>query len=125
MLSHFNHTKMSELVWDIKNGELDSVKNEIENKGIDVNLDVNGRPLILHAADYGQHTIVNYLISKGADPNAKDSHGITALLAAIWEGHTECVKVLVSKGAFIKGVSPDGTSYYDAAEKDEIKALLK
>lgn len=32
MLSHFNHTKMSELVWDIKNGELDSVKNEIENK---------------------------------------------------------------------------------------------
>lgn len=23
---------MSELVWDIKNGELDSVKNEIENK---------------------------------------------------------------------------------------------
>jgi len=28
---------------------------------------------------------------------AKDSHGITALLAAIWEGHTECVKVLVSK----------------------------
>ncbi len=77
---------------------------------------MNGRPLILHAADYGQHTIVNYLISKGADPNvsenvlwiinmihhkynfkAKDSHGITALLAAIWEGHTECVKVLVSK----------------------------
>jgi hypothetical protein len=30
-----------------------------------------------------------------------------------------------SQGAFIKGVSPDGTSYYDAAEKDEIKALLK
>ena len=83
---------MSELVWDIKNGELDSVKNEIENKvnftvllsmfdnmvfvhsaqGIDVNLDVNGRPLILHAADYGQHTIVNYLISKGADPNVSE-----------------------------------------------------
>jgi hypothetical protein len=25
---------MSELVWDIKNGELESVKNEIENKVI-------------------------------------------------------------------------------------------
>lgn len=81
-----------------------------------MNLDVNGRPLILHAADYGHHAIVNYLISKGADPNvgektssfgniphynhifkAKDSYGISALLAAIWEGHTECVKVLVSK----------------------------
>jgi len=30
--SRFTYTKMSELVWDIKNGELDSVKNEIENK---------------------------------------------------------------------------------------------
>jgi ankyrin repeat protein len=26
---------------------------------------------------------------------AKDKHGISALLAAIWEGHTDCVKLLL------------------------------
>ena len=29
---------MSELVWDIKNGEIESVKNEIENKVILISL---------------------------------------------------------------------------------------
>jgi len=28
---------------------------------------------------------------------AKDRHGISALLAAIWEGHTDCVKLLLEK----------------------------
>lgn len=26
---------------------------------------------------------------------AQDKHGISALLAAIWEGHTDCVKILL------------------------------
>lgn len=88
---------MSELVWDIKNGELESVRKEIENKvvsacdsllfkmarpngltlcfsqGIDVNQEVDGRPLILYAADYGQVNIINYLLSKGANPNVSNT----------------------------------------------------
>jgi ankyrin repeat protein len=28
---------------------------------------------------------------------AKDKHGISALLAAIWEGHTHCVKLLLEQ----------------------------
>lgn len=28
---------------------------------------------------------------------AKDKHGISALLAAIWEGHTDCVKLLLEQ----------------------------
>lgn len=56
---------------------------------------------------------------------ATDKHGITTLLAAIWEGHTNCVKLLLEKGAKPDGLTPDGTSYLEAAEKDEIKQLLK
>lgn len=56
---------------------------------------------------------------------ARDKHGITTLLAAIWEGHTNCVKLLLEKGARPNGVTPDGTSYLDAAEKEEIKELLE
>jgi len=36
---------------------------------------------------------------------AKDKHGISALLAAIWEGHTDCVKLLLER------VSPQTQQY--------------
>lgn len=55
---------------------------------------------------------------------ALDKHGITPILAAIWEGHTACVQLLLDKGATKSGSAPDGTSYVDAAEKPEIKKLL-
>jgi len=54
-----------------------------------------------------------------------DKHGITPLLSAIYEGHTNCVQLLLQKGASKVGKAPDGTSYIDCAEKEEIKKLLK
>ncbi|XP_058793336.1 myotrophin-like [Phymastichus coffea] len=116
---------MSELVWGIKNGDLDQVRDNIENKDIDVNQMIDGRTPLHYAADYGQTEVLRYLMDKGADLNATDKHGITVLLAAIWEGHTNCVKLLLEKGVKTDGKTPDGASYLDAAEKDEIKELLK
>lgn len=55
---------------------------------------------------------------------AIDKHGITPILAAIWEGHTECVRLLLDNGVPKIGQAPDGTSYLDSAEKQEIKELL-
>ena len=43
------------------------------SQGIDVNQEVDGRPLILYAADYGQVNMINYLLSKGANPNVSDA----------------------------------------------------
>lgn len=116
---------MSELVWGIKNGDMDQVKEIVEKKDIDVNKDIDGRAPIHYAADYGQEDVIRYLVSKGADVNAKDKHGISVLLAAVWEGHTSCVKLLLAEGASKEGTTPDGTPYYNAAEKEEIKQLLK
>ncbi|KAL6438502.1 hypothetical protein ACFW04_004528 [Cataglyphis niger] len=95
------------------------------SQNIDVNQMIDGRTPLHYAADYGQSEVVRYLLEKGANANATDKHGITTLLAAIWEGHTNCVKLLLEKGAKPDGLTPDGTSYLDAAEKDEIKQLLK
>ncbi|XP_011305864.1 myotrophin [Fopius arisanus] len=117
--------KMSGLVWGIKNGDLDQVRDIVENKNIDVNQMIDGRTPLHYAADYGQNDVVRYLLDKGADANATDKHGITTLLAAIWEGHTNCVKLLLEKGANPYGLTPDGVSYLEAAEKDEIKTLLR
>ncbi|XP_034935603.1 myotrophin [Chelonus insularis] len=116
---------MSELVWGIKNGDLDQVRDIVENKNIDVNALIDGRVPLHYAADYGQYEVIRYLMEKGADANMVDKHGISVLLAAIWEGHTDCVKLLLEKGASPNGKTPDGTPYVDAAEKDEIKSLLR
>ena len=62
-----------------------------------VNADIGGRTPLHFAADYGQTEVLQYLVSKGANHNAKDKHGITVILAAIWEGHTDCVKFLLQK----------------------------
>ena len=62
-----------------------------------VNADIGGRTPLHYAADYGQTEVLQYLVSKGANQNAKDKHGITVILAAIWEGHTDCVKFLLQK----------------------------
>jgi len=116
---------MNELVWGIKNGDLDQVREIVEKKSINLNDSVDGRPPILYAADYGQLEVIEYLIAEGADVNACDKHGISPLLAAIWEGHTDCVKLLLQKGASKTGKTPDGTDYMEAAEKEEIRVLLR
>lgn len=112
-------------------------------QNFDVNYEIASRYPLHYAADYGQTSVLDYLLSKGANvdvcessnftsilPNhslqfkAVDKHGITPILAAIWEGHTACVQLLLDKGATKSGSAPDGTSYVDAAEKPEIKKLL-
>jgi len=115
---------MSELVWGIKNGDIEAVKDIVENKKINVNAQIDGRVPLHYAADYGQVDVLTYLLDKGADPNVLDKHGISVVLAAIWEGHTECVKILLKNGASKSGTTPDGLPYLEAAEKPEIKQLL-
>lgn len=116
---------MSGFLWSLKNGDLEQVKEHVEKHGVDINDRIDGRPPIHYAADYGQTDVVKYLIEKGADVNSVDKYGISALLAAIWEGHASCVKLMLEKGARKEGSTPDGISYIDAAESAEIKEMLK
>ncbi|XP_043565374.1 myotrophin [Chiloscyllium plagiosum] len=113
------------VIWAIKNGDVEAVKNFVE-QGIDVTkLEVAGRRAIHFAADCGQLEVLEFLIRLGAEINVPDIHGYTALLSAIYEGHLECVKFLLSKGANKTGKCPDGMSYLEVAESPEMKELLK
>lgn len=94
------------------------------SQNINVNDVIDGRTPLHYASDYGQLDVLEYLITKGADVNALDKHGISCILAAIWEGHITCVKLLLDSGAKKNGQTPDGTSYVDATDKPEIKSLL-
>lgn len=120
-----NSTIMSDASWVVKNGDLQELKTLLEKDQSILTAEVKNRPLLCHAADYGQKDIIEYLLSKGANVNATDKYGITALLAAVYEGHQNCVEILLKHGANKTGKTPDGQSYYDAAESQAIKDLLK
>lgn len=113
--------------WAVQNGDLDLVIKLSSEQGFDVNAPIDrlDRSLVHCASDYGQSEVLAYLISKGAKFDSPDKHGIHPILAAIWEGHSACVELLLNKGANKSGSAPDGTSYLDSAGKEEIKALLR
>ncbi|KAJ7390422.1 hypothetical protein OS493_025121 [Desmophyllum pertusum] len=113
-------------VWACKNGDLDQIKEIVEKPGFVIDTELqNGRNGLHFAADYGQKEVIEYLLSKGASINRPDKHGITPLLASIFESKTACVKFLIEKGADKNLKAPDGNSYLDSAETDEIKSLLQ
>lgn len=80
-----------ELLWAIKNGELNTVKDVVENQVVilcvfgrtvnltficgkqnfDVNYEIASRYPLHYAADYGQTSVLDYLLSKGADVNVR------------------------------------------------------
>jgi uncharacterized protein len=58
---------------------------------------------------------VKYCLELGADVNAKDSRGYSALHGASYIGNNELVKYLVSKGADVKAVAQDKNTVADMA----------
>ncbi|CAH8492200.1 unnamed protein product [Dicrocoelium dendriticum] len=112
------------LLWAVKNGDIQSFQDLSLNLKDLSSISANGRSLLHHAADYGQPEICEYLLSKGADLNSVDKYGVTPLLAAIYEDHVACVRVLLEKGAqFVK--TPAVSSYMEVAGSQELRDLLR
>jgi len=116
---------MADFKWSIQNGDIDKVKASVDSDSSIVNTAIDGRTPVMIAADYGQSAIIEFLIAKGGATDTADKHGITPLLAAIFEGHTQCVKILLNAGCDKSGKAPDGRTYLEVAEKSEIKQLLQ
>ncbi|KAL4624999.1 myotrophin [Arapaima gigas] len=113
-----------ELMWALKNGDLDEVKTLVKDEDVNRTLE-GGRKPLHYAVDCGMTEVVEFLLSKGADVNACDKHGFTPLLTAASEGHLACVRILLEKGADRTKKSPDGRGALDVTECDAIKALLQ
>lgn len=72
--------------------------------------DFTGAPPIHFAAYYGHGAAVLYLLSCGANIDAKDAAGTTALHAAAWTGNEDLFQMLLKKGADSSILDYDGWS---------------
>ncbi len=97
----------TDFITDVSLGDIDSVRNYIDN-GADVNSrDHLKRTILMVASYYGHLEVVKYLIDKGAEIDTTGSfeQTHTALLTASQEGWLEVVKYLISKGANLHIIS--------------------
>ena len=72
---------------------------EVDPKAIEKRSHEFNSPILSHAAENGNLAGVRYLLDKGADVEAKDGFGLTALWIAVMARHTEIVRTLLEKGA--------------------------
>jgi cytohesin len=94
------HIRLIELIETIEKGDIEAVKQHLA-AGADVNAkDEEGLTPLHLAAGRGHKKIVELLIAKDADVNAKLAvEGETPLHLAAWDGHKEIAELLIAKGA--------------------------
>ena len=65
-------------------------------------------PLLLAALNYVNTDILVLLLNHGANIEAKNRNGFTALIWAAYENHTEAETILLAKGAKIDAADASG-----------------
>ena len=87
--------------------------------GADIEVAVHGRTAIVYACQSGPSLsdplssnldVVRELIARGANVNAADSRGETALTMASWQGFVDYVRVLLEAGANKRHTQNDGVT---------------
>ena len=93
----------------INSGEEEKVKKLVDKdiqehgRSTILTLKHQNRTPLLWAAHLGQTTLVEFLLSRGADSNAREKHNRTALICAADRGDLETALCLIKHGADLKG----------------------
>ena len=84
--------------------ELLAIGNEIDEQ------DVDGNTPLMIASALGKADFVQFLLSKGANPNQKNYVGITALHRAAQSGHNDIIDKLIDFGGQVNMPDMDGVT---------------
>ena len=104
--------------------EKEDIEKRVEKYNKELDFSINETPLHI-ASKNGHLPIVEYLISKGANIEAKDYLDNTPLHCASCEQDYEIVEFLVSKGANKNAKNKYGMTPYYYAQNPEIRNILK
>ena len=81
--------------------------------------------MLMRASAHGRPALVEYLLSRHADPNARDAQGSSALHAASYVGDAAVLRALLRAGASVDARDADGETAADWARDDATRRLLE
>lgn len=105
----------------VKAGDASRVQSLLTNKGSNPNSVCHGEglaadmPVLSVAADAGEVEMVRALLKAGAEVDASNAGGFTALVGAAFRGHAEVAKVLLEAGGSVGARYGDGSTPLHAA----------
>lgn len=120
--------KFSKHEWDIcywaTIGDVKSVKHCLEQQNVSPNFrDQDGLTPLMRAVDRNEAHVVDVLIAAGADLEAVDEEGQTALHYAAYCEHIEMAGLLVSYGGSFDTKDNDDMTPFEAATEDTAKTM--
>lgn len=106
--------------------DIQVLKDYLDENNPDAETTINGKTLLMRATMHDNPEGVRLLLDAGADVNAKDNPGSTALTIATWNGSTDSVKILLEDvNIDVNILDGSGDSALGLAENDEIKKMLQ
>ena len=109
------------LMWAAYLGKQELVKKLVDLKKVSINK-IGWSP-IHYAASTGQTEILQYLISKGANVDAKSPNETTPMMLASRHGYIQIVKILLNSGADFSIKNQQGMTAIDFASKANQKEI--
>ena len=101
-----NYYVVSDFLSAAESGDTHKLRELMDEKCVDVNTaDIEGMTALMKASMYGQITAVQMLLAEGADVNAVDISGRSALYLAVthYKEQEEVVQMLLAGGADVNG----------------------
>lgn len=104
---HGHEFSESDFINAVQEGNAEAVKLFLD-AGMSPDAEEDGRTALIEAARRGHSDLALTLIDAGADVNAKDSYGVSALMFATITGSEEVITKLLEKNADVNARDQDG-----------------
>ena len=76
-------------------------------------------PSLMMPTTFEQTEAIRELLKAGADIEARNKHGLTALMEAAWRGHTRAIRELVRAGADKRARAGNGETAFDVWQRKQ------